>query len=83
MRRGCIAMQEVICDSCHRTIQPAERYLVVDEEKKAEVEKGKTKHYCTDCALKKDYAYYINLSKQNFKYISDYFITFNPIISFG
>jgi len=58
MRRGCIAMQEVICDSCHRTIQPAERYLAVDEEKKAEVEKGKTKHYCTDCALKKDYAYY-------------------------
>jgi len=58
MRRGCISLGEVKCDVCQRTIPYPERYLAVDEEKGVEVEKGKTIHYCTQCALEKGYAHY-------------------------
>jgi len=34
----------------------AERYLAIDEEDGVEVEKGKTVHYCVECALEKGYA---------------------------
>jgi sulfur relay (sulfurtransferase) complex TusBCD TusD component (DsrE family) len=56
MRRGCISLGETQCSSCHRSIPPAERYLVVDEENGVEVEKGNAVNYCIDCALKKGYA---------------------------
>ncbi len=58
MRQGCISLGQVQCDNCQRTIQHAERYLVVDEEDGAEVESGKKSHYCVDCCLKKGYAEY-------------------------
>jgi len=32
--------------------------LAVDEEGDVEVEKGKTVHYCVECAVQKGYAYY-------------------------
>jgi hypothetical protein len=58
MRRGCISLGEVNCDLCQRTIPYPERYLAVDEEDGIEVEKGKTVHYCIECALQKGYAHY-------------------------
>ena len=58
MRRGCISLGEVVCDGCQCTIPSAERYLTIEEEKRAEVEKGETKRYCIQCALKKGYAEY-------------------------
>jgi hypothetical protein len=58
MRRGCISLGEVKCDICLRNIPYPERYLAVDEEDGIEVEKGKTVHYCIDCALQKGYAHY-------------------------
>ncbi len=53
MRRGCVASEEIPCDGCHRTIPYAGRYLAIDENDGVEVEKGKTAHYCVECALKK------------------------------
>jgi len=32
MRRGCIAIGKMECDSCHRPIKYGERYLMVDGE---------------------------------------------------
>ncbi len=58
MRRGCICLGRVVCDACQRTIPSAERYLAIDEEKGAEAEKGETRRYCIQCALKKGYAEY-------------------------
>ena len=58
MRRGCISLGEIQCDECHRIIPHSERYLAIDEEDGVEVEKGKTAHYCVECALQKGYAYY-------------------------
>ena len=58
MRRGCIPLGEIRCDECHRIIPHSERYLAIDEEDGVEVEKGKTAHYCVECALQKGYAYY-------------------------
>ena len=58
MRRGCIAIGEVLCDGCGRTIKHPERYLAIDEEEGVEVEEGKTSRYCVDCCLKKGYARY-------------------------
>ena len=58
MRRGCISLGEVKCNICQRTIPYPERYLAVDEEDGAEVEKGNTVHYCIQCALEKGYAHY-------------------------
>ena len=51
MRRGCIAISEVLCDGCGRIIRHPERYLLMDEE-------GKTSRYCVECSLKKGYAHY-------------------------
>lgn len=58
MRRGCISLGDVKCDSCHQLIPHPERYLVIDEEKGVEVERGKKVCYCVQCALKKGYAHY-------------------------
>lgn len=58
MRRGCISLGDVECDSCRQLIPPTERYLVVEEEKGVEVEKGDKVRYCVECALKKGYAHY-------------------------
>ncbi len=58
MRRGCISLGDIQCDECQRIIPHSERYLIIDEEDSAEVEKGKTVHYCVECALQKGYAYY-------------------------
>jgi len=56
MRRGCISLGEVKCDSCQRLIPIYDRYLVIDEDNGAEVEKGKLASYCVACATKKGYA---------------------------
>ncbi len=58
MRRGCISLGDIQCYECHRTIPHSERYLAIDEEDSVEVEKGKTVHYCIECAVQKGYAYY-------------------------
>ena len=58
MRRGCISSGEIQCDDCHRIIPFDERYLAIDEENGAEVEKGKTSRYCINCCIKKGYAEY-------------------------
>ncbi len=57
MRRGCISLGGTQCDECHRIIPHSERYLAIEEED-IEGEKGKTAHYCIECALEKGYAYY-------------------------
>jgi hypothetical protein len=43
MRRGCISLGNIKCDSCHRTILYPERYLYVEEEK------GKSEVLCMTC----------------------------------
>jgi len=58
MRRGCMSLGDIPCDECHRIIPHSERYLAMEEEDGIEVEKGKTVHYCAECALQKGYAYY-------------------------
>lgn len=60
MRRGCISLGQVKCDSCGRIIPYPERYLAIDEKEGVEVEEGggETAYYCVDCALKKGYAHY-------------------------
>ena len=58
MHRGCISLGDIQCDECHHIIPHSERYLAIDEEDGVEVEKGKTGHYCVECALQKGYAYY-------------------------
>jgi len=52
MRRGGVSLGDIHCDGCHRLIPYPERYLLVDEE-------GKVLCLCTDCAVKKGYARYI------------------------
>jgi hypothetical protein len=58
MRRGCISLGEVKCDKCHKEIAIYDRYLIIEEEKGNEVDKGKTSSYCVNCAVKKGYAVY-------------------------
>ena len=58
MHGGCISLGEIQCDECHRIIPHSERFLAIEEEDGVEVEKGKTAHYCVECALQKGYAYY-------------------------
>lgn len=58
MRCGCISLGDVKCDICSKLIPYPERYLVVDEEKGVEVEKGSPVRYCVECALKKGYAHH-------------------------
>ena len=59
MRRGCIAVSDVHCDGCGRTIKHPERYLLMSEEGK----EGKTLCYCVDCCLNKGYAHYRKVEK--------------------
>jgi hypothetical protein len=60
MRRGCIAQGLIYCSKCGGEINPANRYLVIDEDEKGnEVEeKGISHIYCVECALEKGYAHY-------------------------
>ena len=60
MRRGCIAIGNVRCDECGRTIKSPERYLVMTE---GDDEEGKMLRYCVDCSLNKGYAQYSKLEK--------------------
>lgn len=63
MRRGCIAIGDVRCDECGRTIKHPQRYLAIDEKDGVEVDKGETHRYCVDCCLKKGYAQYKKIEK--------------------
>lgn len=47
MRRGCIAIMEVTCDGCKRTIRYGERYLADDGQA------GGIVRLCFDCCAKK------------------------------
>ncbi len=58
MRRGCLSLGEIKCDSCSREIEHSERYLAVEEKDGKEAEVGDTKRYCMECAVKKGYATY-------------------------
>ena len=60
MRRGCIAVDDVLCDGCGRTIRHPERYLLMSE---GDSEEGKTLCYCVDCCLNKGYAHYKKVEK--------------------
>ena len=50
MRRGCIAVGEVRCDGCQRSLEYGERYLVIDDEE------GNSQRFCVDCCLSRGYA---------------------------
>ena len=55
MRRGCVSLGDVTCDKCHKVIPVYDRYLVVEEVKDKEADKGTAKDYCVSCAKKKGY----------------------------
>lgn len=63
MHRGCIAVGDVRCDGCGRTIKHPERFLVMDEEAGTEEKAGKVLRYCIDCSLSKGYAHYKQVEK--------------------
>ncbi len=63
MHRGCIAVGNIHCDKCGRTIKHPERYLAIEEKDGVEVDQGETDHYCSDCSLKKGYAHYKKVEK--------------------
>ncbi len=52
MRRGCIAIGKMECDSCHRPIDYAERYLLIDGEG------DERERLCTDCCQSHGYVSY-------------------------
>jgi hypothetical protein len=52
MRRGCIAIGKVECDSCHRPIKYGERYLLIDGEG------DERQRLCTDCCRSHGYVSY-------------------------
>jgi len=52
MRRGCIAIGKMECDSCHRPIKYGERYLLVDGEG------DERQRLCTDCCQSRGYVSY-------------------------
>ena len=52
MRRGCIAVGKIECDSCHRFLNYGERYLLIDDEK------GEKKRHCVECCFAHGYASY-------------------------
>jgi hypothetical protein len=52
MRRGCIAIEKVECDSCHRLIKHGERYLLIDGE-------GDKQRLCIECCESRGYVSYI------------------------
>jgi hypothetical protein len=57
MRRGCISLGEVQCDTCQHTMPIYARYLVIEEDDDGkEADKGKLKNYCISCARTKGYA---------------------------
>jgi len=56
MRRGCIAIGTVTCDSCKRIIEHGERYLLITEDKDADENKERI---CSDCCISKKYCTYI------------------------
>jgi hypothetical protein len=56
MRRGCIAIGTMKCDSCKRTIEHGERYLLIAEDNEAE---DKKQRICIDCCVSKKYATYL------------------------
>ncbi len=60
MRRGCIAVGDVRCDGCGRTIKHPERYLLMNDENG---EEGKALCYCVDCCLKRGCAHYKKVGK--------------------
>lgn len=52
MRRGCIAIEKVECDGCHRLIKYGERYLLINEEG------DEKQRLCIDCCLSRGYISY-------------------------
>ena len=52
MRRGCIAIGKMKCDSCHRTINYGERYLIIDGEG------DERQRLCIDCCEGRGYVSY-------------------------
>jgi hypothetical protein len=58
MRRGCVSLGEIKCDSCQKPIPYPDRYLAVDEKGGKEDDDGDLKRYCIECCLKKGYAHY-------------------------
>lgn len=53
MRRGCIAVEKVRCDSCGKDIRHPERYFLIEEG-----EEQKAQRFCSECSLKRGYASY-------------------------
>ena len=51
MNRGCIALDELACDNCGETVEPGEKYLLIDNE-------GKISRFCINCCVKKKLASY-------------------------
>ena len=57
MRRGCISLGEVKCDTCEQLMPIYARYLVIEEDDGGkETDKGKLMNYCVSCAQEKGYA---------------------------
>jgi len=52
MRRGCISLGEIKCDSCGKVVPSAQRYLAMEDE----AGKGKIVRYCVDCCVEKKLA---------------------------
>jgi hypothetical protein len=52
MRRGCIAIEGVECDSCHRAIKYGERYLLINGEE------NERERLCVDCCERRGYISY-------------------------
>ncbi len=52
MRRGCVSLGEIRCDSCKKVVPTAERYMITDE---FTDENGKktTVRYCVNCCVEK------------------------------
>ena len=53
MRRGCVSLGEIRCDSCKRIVKTADRYLITDE-LTDENGKKKTVRYCLKCCEEKE-----------------------------
>jgi hypothetical protein len=53
MRRGCVSLGEIRCDSCKRIVPTASRYLITDE-LTDENGKKKTVRYCLKCCEEKE-----------------------------
>ena len=53
MRRGCVSLGEIRCDSCKRIVPTTGRYLITDE-LTDENGKKKTVRYCLKCCEEKE-----------------------------